>query len=67
MTQEEVQHLIQVAVEKAGGARKFSGKHDISEPYICNVLKGRAIPAKRICKAVGVEVVDQRTWKRVEK
>lgn len=63
MTKSEVVARISQAIQAAGGRQKFSSKHDLSEPYIANVLSGRVAPAKRICKAVGVEIVDERTYR----
>lgn len=60
---DQVVQLIREAVKSCGGMAKFSREFDLAEPYISNVLSGKTSPAKRICAAVGVVSVTEKTWR----
>lgn len=44
-------------VSLAGSQKAFAERHDISEQYLCDVLKGRREPGKKILDAVGFQRV----------
>jgi len=65
MTRDEVTELLRKKIEKVGSVPKFSGKFDLSDPYIRNVLSGRTSPGPKICKILGIEPVDK-SWRYVK-
>lgn len=57
LTGQEMIDRLRVAVNREGSQKNFAERHDISEQYLSDVLRGRREPGQKILDAIGVERV----------
>jgi hypothetical protein len=49
----QVRKALKRECNRMGGQLQFAERHDFSEQYICDVIRGFRSPAPRICRALG--------------
>jgi hypothetical protein len=67
MTADDVRKLLKAACDKAGSLRAWARAHDLSAPYVSDVLLGNRAPGPSICQALGIEAVKPATAYRKAK
>jgi DNA-binding transcriptional regulator YdaS (Cro superfamily) len=57
MDEDDVVGLLLNRIEKSGSQKAWADMHGVSAPYVSAVITGRAPPAGKILRALGVERV----------
>ena len=57
MSTDEVIKLLKTACAKAGSQKKWADIHNLSQPYVSDVLQGRRDPGASILDALNVEKI----------
>lgn len=57
MTEQQVRDRLREACRTSGGQKAWAGKHNISVPYVNDVLFGRRKPGELILSALGLRRV----------
>lgn len=53
LTEEEMRELLRVEVEKIGSQRAWARAHNLSEPFVNDVLRGRREVTSRVADELG--------------
>jgi hypothetical protein len=59
LDEDEVRKLLQKACEQAGSQRAWAMQHNLTSPYVSDVIAGARSIGPAICAALGVEKVVQ--------